>query len=321
MGTRSAYETIARVVQAFTDARTWKQADLARRVDITSERAGKVMHELELAGMPLERDEEPPYVYWSVPPHWFPGGVVFAEEDWPVLVHALARISDEPRKKRLLGRLLKGRLGQGFDVGAVERLASAVEATPLSQQEQALVLLIESALMQVKPIRIKYFSSSSGAFDWRYITPVKVQTEPRARIAAVCHRSRTLKWFRVDNVERSELATTEPAAAIDPSAVELFVKTSVDGFNDGSEETYSFIVRLPEGHWVKRNLLSGMRVDEQFYSEQVFRVVARGAGLVVARFVCGLGGIATAEGETLKAAVRQLATETLASNTPDGEQY
>ena len=320
MGTKNTYETITRVVQAFTDLRTWKQADLARRVEVSSVRVAKVLQELVSAGMPLERDEDPPHVYWSVPPHWFPGGVVFSEEDWPVLVHALARVS-EPRRKRLLGRLLQGRLGRSVEVGALERLQRAVEATPLSEQEHAFVLLIEHAVMQRKALRIQYFSSSGGTLDWRFVTPVRVQTEPRARLAAVCHRSGKLKWFRIDNVQRAELATTEQAASIAPTVVENFMETSVDGFNDGSDESYAFVVRLPEGHWVKGNLLSGMRTDGDFCSEGAFRVVARGAGLVVARFVCGLGGAATAEGETLKTLVRQVATETLASNAAAGEQY
>jgi len=162
MGTKNAYETITRVVQAFTTARTWKQADLARSVEVTSERVAKVLQELVDAGMPLDRDEDPPQVYWSVPKHWFPGGVVFAEDDWAVLVHALLRIADEPRKKRLLGRLLEGRLGRGVEVGGLERLERAVAGTPLSAQEHALVLQIEGALMEGKALRIYYFSTSGG---------------------------------------------------------------------------------------------------------------------------------------------------------------
>jgi len=321
MGTKNSYETITRAMQAFADARTWKQSDLARRVEVTSERVGKVLHDLQRSGMPLEREEDPPQIYWSVPQHWFPGGVVFSEDDWAVLVHALLRIADEPRKKRLLRRLLEGRLGRGVAVGGLERLERAVEGTPLSEQEHALVLQIEGALMAGKPLRIHYFSTSGGALDWRTITPVKVQTEPRARIAAVCHRSRTLKWFRVDNVQRAEIAAADTPAPFDLDAAEHFVRTSVDGFNDGLQQTYAFVVRLPEGHWVKRNLLGGMKVDEDAELVQSFRVTAQGAALVVARFICGLGGAATAEGATLKALVREIAAETLTANASAAEKH
>lgn len=321
MGTKNAYETITRVVQAFTTARTWKQADLARSVEVTSERVGKVLQELVDAGMPLDRDEDPPQVYWSVPKHWFPGGVVFAEDDWAVLVHALLRIADEPRKKRLLGRLLEGRLGRGVEVGGLERLERAVAGTPLSAQEHALVLQIEGALMEGKALRIYYFSTSGGTLEWRTITPVKVQTEPRARIAAVCHRSQTLKWFRVDNVQRAEIAADEPRAAVEDAALDRFLNSSVDGYNDGTEKEYSFVVRNPEAHWVRRNMLAGMSAAPDYSSKLGLRVTARGAALVVARFVSGLGGAGTAEGDALRGLVRHLAEETLAANGATTRQH
>lgn len=321
MGARNAYETVARVVQAFADTRTWKQADLARQAEVTSERISKVLQELATAGMPLERQEDPPHVFWSVPHHWFPGGVVFSEDDWPVLVHAISRISDKQRRKRLLGRLVEGRVGRGAEIGALDRLERAVGAAPLSEQEHALILQVEEALMAGRPLRIYYFSTSGGTLEWRLITPIRIQTEPRARIAAVCHRSNSLKWFRVDNVQRAEVATHEAPAKVDPDSVEHFVRTSVDGFNDGTKDIYAFVVRLPEGYWVKRNLLSGMKVDENAESKDSFRVIAQGAALVVARFICGLGGAATAEGEPLKALVRKIAEETLTSNASAEAQY
>jgi predicted DNA-binding transcriptional regulator YafY len=321
MGARNAYETVARVVQAFADTRTWKQADLARLVEVKSERISKVLQELASAGMPLEREDDPPHVFWSVPPHWFPGGVMFSEDDWPVLVHAISRISDEKRRKRLLGRLVEGRIGRGVEVGALDRLERAVGATPLSDQEHALILQVEGALMQGRPLRVYYFSTSGGTLEWRLITPARVQTEPRARIAAVCHRSNSLKWFRVDNVQRAEVALQETPAPLDSEAIDHFLKTSVDGFNDGTKDVYAFVVRLPEGHWVKRNLLSGMTVDESGESKDSFRVITQGAALVVARFICGLGGAATAEGDALKGLVRKIAEETLSSNASAEAQY
>lgn len=321
MGAKNAYETVARVVQAFADTRTWKQAELARNVEVTSERISKVLQELATAGMPLEREDEPPHVFWSVPHHWFPGGVVFSEDDWPILVHAIARISDDRRRKRLLGRLVEGRGGREMEFGALARLERAVGATPLSDQEHALILQVEGALMAGMPLRIYYFSTSGGTLEWRLITPVRIQTEPRARIAAVCHRSNSLKWFRVDNVQRAEVAHQESPAVLHPDAIEHFVTTSVDGFNDGTKDIYAFVVRLPDGYWVKRNLLSGMHVDESAVSKDSFRVIAQGAALVVARFICGLGGAATAEGEPLKALVRKIAEETLSSNASPEAQY
>ena len=75
MGQRSATESVAAILSAFLRSRTWKQSDLARAVDLTVPATRKRLEELQAQGVPLERSEEPPYVYWSVPSSWFPGGV------------------------------------------------------------------------------------------------------------------------------------------------------------------------------------------------------------------------------------------------------
>ena len=67
MGARSRYETVAKVVIAFTRKRTWTQADLVREVALQPRQLCKVLMELSEAGVPLECEEEHLQVYWSVP--------------------------------------------------------------------------------------------------------------------------------------------------------------------------------------------------------------------------------------------------------------
>jgi len=72
MGTRDNYETVTRVMQAFVAQRTWQQAELARHVEVQPRALRSLLTSLLQSGMPLDKDEEHPHVYWSVPPHWFP---------------------------------------------------------------------------------------------------------------------------------------------------------------------------------------------------------------------------------------------------------
>jgi hypothetical protein len=58
VGQRSTTETLAGVYQAFLTRRTWKQADLARELDVSSEAVRRVLHELQEKGMPLEREAD-----------------------------------------------------------------------------------------------------------------------------------------------------------------------------------------------------------------------------------------------------------------------
>jgi len=81
--------------------------------------------------------------------------------------------------------------------------------------------------------------------------------------------------------------------------LDAFLASSVDGYNDGTDEPLRFQVRVPECAWVRGNLLPGMAIEKDSHGDGI-TVVAHGAALVVARYVVGLGGAARAEGESLK---------------------
>lgn len=315
MGTRDNYETITRVIQAFAVQHTWAQAELARKVGVGTPALRRLLLNLERFGMPLEKDEDHPHVYWSVPQHWFPGGVVFDLEDWEVLVHAALGINDERQRQKLLGRLLAGRGPRAEVRDGLERLHQAVIATPLRPEESDSVLLVERAILEAVPLAIYYYSASRGTLSWRVVSPQKLFIE-RFRLAGHCHSHGSLRWFRVDNIQRARLVPEERWIDIDEDQLQIFLASSVDGFRDGSQGNLTFWVRPPASHWVRRNLLAGMEAQETTSGE--LRVTAKGAAPVVARFIAGLGGSAVAEGDGLRALVRDVAAATLAAHqSPD----
>lgn len=83
MGQRGTTETVIGIYQAFLARRTWKQAELARELGVSTEAVRRVLLELLEKGMPLERQEDPPQVFWSVPKSWFPGSVLFKQDEVP----------------------------------------------------------------------------------------------------------------------------------------------------------------------------------------------------------------------------------------------
>lgn len=313
MGAREDFETVTRVIQAFAGQRTWCQAELARHIGIEARRLRKVLINLQSFGMPLEREDEHPHVYWSVPVHWFPGGVIFDIADWPVLVHAVLRIADPKRREKLIGRLLAGKHVLSSTATGVERLNQAVAATPIGTEEHEKLLVVERSLLEEVPLSIYYYSAGKGQLGWRIISPQMLFTQPHGRICAYCHTNSALRWFRVDNIQRVHLEPEKKRQNVDAEQIQEFVSSSVDGYNDGSDEELAFRVRSPESGWVKRNLLAGMSVDKEAEGESI-RIVARGASLIVARYIVGLGGAGVAESQHLKALVRQLAESAVEAN-------
>src|SRR5690606_11205333 len=182
----------------------------------------------------------------------------------------------------------------------------------LTPDETNTVLAIEKSFIEGCPISIKYFSGSRGTLGWRTVSPQKLLPEPRSRLVAHCHENNELRWFRVDNIASIELKAGERRVDAPPADLEDFLKTSVDGFRDGTSHELCFVVRGPAINWVRGNLLPGMNITSGKGDE--LRVAATGGAVVVARFIASLGGAAVAEGDELRAMVRELAEKTLHSH-------
>jgi hypothetical protein len=54
-------------------------------------------------------------------------------------------------------------------------------------------------------VKMRYFTASRGSDEWRHVSVHRVLAGPPVRFIGTCHRSSTLKWFRVDSTTRGEV--------------------------------------------------------------------------------------------------------------------
>jgi predicted DNA-binding transcriptional regulator YafY len=229
VGTRSSTETIVAILKALLDQRTWTQAELARHVGISSAALQKRLLELQANGIPLDSEREHPHVYWSVPKHWYPGGVLFTGEQVEQVFRELPRLPKSKARDQLINSLLR------FMPNALPAAALIPpDATPREEQH---LPTIEDAASQGIALRFRYFSANRGSEGVRDASVHRVVLGPRARFVATCHRSGDLKWFRIDNVSESRLDSSEPYRRAENEVVDGFLRASLDGFHTGGPST------------------------------------------------------------------------------------
>jgi predicted DNA-binding transcriptional regulator YafY len=300
VGQRSTTETLAGIYQAFLAKRTWRQPELAKELGIGVEALRRVLFELMEKGMPLERDEEDrSRVFWSVPSDWFPESVLFKKEEVPELLRQLRRVPQGPGRKRLLDLVL-ARLPRAKIAEA------AVVPSALRPEEEQFLDVVEQSASERVVLAMRYFTAGRGDVGDRHASVHRVMLGPPARLIATCHRSGTLKTFRVDSIVSARLDKEEAFRASDEATVDSFLKGSVDGFHgEGAAQLLTFVVRNPDARWVKNNLLPGMKAE---VAGEGIRVSVHTAALRrVAQFVVGLGASATPESAALAREVVGLA--------------
>ncbi len=303
MGQRSSTVTVVQLVQAFLDQRTWTQKALAERLEMTTPAVREKLKELQEV-FHLEREEEHPHVYWSVPKDWFPGGVVFSREQLPELLRHLLRLPQSKTRDGLLETVLRN-LPQG---GSVSTLPVAVVPPTSTKQEEDYLALIEDAAAQKRSLWFRYFTASRGQMSIRHASVHRVFLGRPARFIATCHREDKLKWFRVENILSAHLDPNEKFRSSEAKAIDTFHRASIDGFNaGGAVAELSFVVREPEARWVQNNLLATMKVQTIPNGGRIRVTVETNAILQVARYVVGLGAAATAETPALAEAIEVLA--------------
>ena len=305
MGQRSAGATLAKIYEAFLARRTWSQADLARRVGVGTRALHRHLRELREAGMPLEDQPDHPHVYWSVPAKWFPGGVLVPADSVSALLRLLLRLPRGANRDRMLELILRGApAGHRPD-------AAPVQTPALTAIEDCYQEALEDAARARVPIRMRYHSASRGQSHDRHASVQKILPGPPVRFAAICHRERQLKWFRLENVHWLHADPAEPFRAAAEEDLEAFLAASLDGFHQGDPpRLHRFVVREPEAGWVKLNLPGPMACEDTGRGVRVSAETS--APLRLARFVVGLGAAARAETPELAALVRELAEGALA---------
>ena len=311
MGQRSRTETVAAVWAALLATRSWSQADLAREVGVRTEALRKLLEELHASGVPVVSEKDHPHVYWSVPKTWFPGGVLFKQQDVPDLVRQLRRLPRSKVRDRLLAAV-----DQQLPARATRSASIATRST--SDQEEQYVPIVEDALERKVSLWMRYFTSSRGSISERHASVHAVDIGPPVRFVAMCHRNGDLRWFRVECITSARLDGNEPFRDTAPANVAAFRAASLDGFKgEGPVPTCSFFVREPECRWVVNNLLDRMRPETLPGGVRIH--VQTSALIRLARFVVGLGDAARAEDAALAEAVAELARGALRSLSANSE--
>jgi predicted DNA-binding transcriptional regulator YafY len=304
VGQRSQSETLAAILKAFLDQRTWKQADLARRVGVQAATIKKHLEELRASGVPLESEKDHPHVFWSVPKSWYPGGVLFSGEQIAELFRQLSRLPKSKGRDQLIDTVRKfvpGREAPG-----------AVVSPEVTAREEQFLPIIEDAATQKVALRFRYYSASRGSEDTRHASVHRVTPSPRASFLATCHRTGELKSFRVENVSEAKLDPKEAFRPADATTLQAHERASLDGFHGSGAATKEiFFVSDPDARWVARNLPDGMQAEPVPGGIRV--TVETSALSVLGRFVVGLGAAAKALTPALQGEVARLARGALAS--------
>ncbi len=105
----------------------------------------------------------------------------------------LARLPNGAARNRIVSRVLQGR-------ARVAPRPSPVLAPLLAEREEESLSLVEDAAALGEVLVFRYYSASRGQMESRAASPHKVSVGPPARFMATCHKSGTLKWFRVDRI-------------------------------------------------------------------------------------------------------------------------
>jgi predicted DNA-binding transcriptional regulator YafY len=302
MGQRSATRSVAAVMVAFTERKTWTQADLARAVGLSTEAVRKVLSDLVESGAPLVSEKDHPHVYWRMARDWYPGGVVFREEHVSDLLRELTHLPRSKVRDRLLATIMNQLPCRGKLVATVPVVSRAVH-----ESEEQWLPVIETGAARKVPVFIKYVTASRGArASDRYVSVHVVDIGPPARFIATCHSNKDLRWFRVDGIVRARIDDREKFLDCPAATVDAFRASSLDGYKGtGAPLSCSFFVREPDSAWVANNLMDGMRIEQLPGGIQV--TVETSALLRLARFVVSLGNAAQPETPALAHAVAALA--------------
>jgi predicted DNA-binding transcriptional regulator YafY len=300
MSRRSAAETVGKIYWAFLESQTWRQADLARRVGVSTRALRARLDELS-SDLRLECDDEPPDMMWSVPKGWFPQGVALTQEEVGQILRFIARAERSPTRDSLMRRLVR---------------ASALKTTEPNRTEmdgaEPILAVLEDGLEKHAAVRMLYVTAQTGIESWRHVSVQRVAYGAKTRFVGYCHKARDLRWFRVSRVREARLDQSMPYVRAELARVDGLLTQSVDGWADGGPPVrVSFVVVGDDARWVPGSLpCEGLAVDT---CDGGVRIHGTTGGLkVLARFVAGLGGAALVETSELGERVQELAIGTLA---------
>jgi predicted DNA-binding transcriptional regulator YafY len=299
LGQKGADDTVAAIFVALLERRTWRQSELARHVGVRADRVRRVLSHLQTRGIPVERQEDHPHVYWSVPREWFPGGVALTRAEAAAMRRLVGRLEPQDSRDALMQKLIG-------DPTATP-LHSGVDPGPRLPDDRILDAT-EDALRRGAACELRY--DGENGVQTRTVTPHRLVLRPRPRMVASCHWAGELRWFRLDRIMNVREAPEVEAISVSMTEVDQFVADSVDGFRRPAKGgDVWFEVRGRDARWVKLNLPTGARATDVAGG---IVVRARATGLIpLARFCVGLGSALAEVSPPLAEAIAQLATESL----------
>lgn len=316
MGTRSAEQTAAILIARLLEERNCEQSELARHLGMTVQGLRKRLRALAVE-IPLHREEEDGRVIWSVPPTWIPGGLRLSRDDLGALLRLLSRLSRSDTRDRLLRSIASAAMrSDPSSEASIDVPSRPIASTVLDT--------VEIARERRAALRVSYRSEHEATERSRHLSPQYLQLGDRPRVAAVCHESGTLKWFRLDSVRTAALDRGEPWREVDRDMLDAFVRGSFDGWHGDRDETLVFVVRHDAWERVERLLptLRGVHRTERLVDGVRVTIDTRGR-LALARFLAGQGdGLVRVESASLREALRAVVEAALGalSDAPDTER-
>jgi biotin operon repressor len=224
VGSKSKTETPLRLLAALLEQRTWSQAELARRVEVHPQTVRQCMQELMDAGVPLERDDDHPHVYWSVPQSWLPEGVHLPRVHFVDLLRRLARGAAPAERDPLLKHLVDAAPSLGEMVARIQE-AHVPSDVPLSS---ALLATLEDA-WESHAVILSYRKVRGGPVEARHCSPARF-VDQYQHLLARCHQSGKAQRFRLDRILGVSAAVGVEYAPLNDTEIAEALTGAVDGF-------------------------------------------------------------------------------------------
>lgn len=303
MARRSQIELVAKALVLLLQRRSFSQAEAARVLGVQTKTARKLLEALRDADPRIERYDDPPHVFWSVPKTWLPAlHTLLSAEDTRLVARLLSRHPKSAARDHALERLFGERM---FG-------SNTKPVTP----DEAILAALEDGERQRVAVLVRYLSKSRGEVSPRTLSIQRIQYGSIIRLYAWCHDRNRLLPFRADRVQAARLEPSSPFVAVPEAEVTAFIERGVDGYSgDGPPVECVFWVRDPEARWVRDaepfSAFTIEAVDSGIRVRALVNAVER-----LARDVVGLGDAVLVETPLLRQHVRQLAAGALQASVP-----
>lgn len=298
MGRRGAAESVVKALGLLLERPRWRQAELARELELSTPAARKLLHEMS-ASMDLTSERDGAHVYWTLSDAWLSDGLRVARADLPVFFTVALAGRRGPRGDAFVRKCLVA-------CGWGEAAADAVSVDAVDESAERHRRLLVDAQRLRRAVRIHYHAQNTGDLEWKVVSPQQIDERGTPTLVAWSHERDALRTFRLDRIIAAALHPTTPFHAVSSSELDEFARGAVDGFRSDARTPFWFTVRT-EARWVRDNLprLDTVRVTTVDDALRVEGEVASVA--VLARFVVGIGPHVVAMDPALATAVRDIA--------------